>query len=210
MERSEKVLADHPVNQVRRSRGELPATTIWLFWGTGAIPDMPSFQQVYGLNAAMTSGVDLLRGLARIMGMTILELPGVTDGLDNDYASQINGALKALKQQDMVVIHVESPDEAGHSGNVDEKVRAIESIDREMVGRLLTWFGSDLRVLIMPDHPTSIKTRTHTADPVPFLFWGSGFRANGALRFSESEGRKTNLIIDPGYNIMEKLIQRGA
>jgi 2,3-bisphosphoglycerate-independent phosphoglycerate mutase len=206
MQRSEKVLENHPVNRNRRSRGELPATTIWLFWGTGAIPDMPPFKQVYGLNAAMTSGVDLLRGIAGMMGMTILELPGVTDGLDNDYAGQINGALAALKRQDMIVVHVESPDEAGHGGSVEEKIRAIENIDREIVGRLLAWREDGLRVLVMPDHPTPIKTRTHNADPVPFLFWGSGIRTNGASRFIESEGRKTNLIIDPGYNIMKRFI----
>ncbi len=209
MKRSEKVLLDHPVNKDRRTRGELPATTIWLFWGTGEITDMPPFQQVYGVKAAMTSGVDLLRGLAGMMGMTILELPGVTDGLDNDYATQIEGALAALQQHDLIVVHIESPDEAGHGGSIDEKVKAIESIDREIAGRLLAWHEYDLRVLIMPDHPTPIETRTHSADPVPFLLWGPGFKTNGALRLSEFEGYKTNLIIDPGYNIMEKLIQRG-
>ena len=206
MQRSEKVLENHPVNRARRSRGELPATTVWLFWGTGSIPAMPPFKQVYGLEAAMTSGVDLLRGLAQMMGMRVLELPGVTDGLDNDYAGQINGALQALDQQDMVVVHVEAPDEAGHGGSTEEKVRAIESIDSEIVGRLLAWCEDGLRVLVMPDHPTPIKTRTHNADPVPFLFWGSGIKSNGAVRFIESEGRKTDLIIDPGYNIMKRFI----
>ena len=206
MQRSEKVLENHPVNKARRSRGELPATTVWLFWGTGSIPAMPPFKQVYGLEVAMTSGVDLLRGLAQMMGMRVLELPGVTDGLDNDYAGQINGALQALDQQDMVVVHVEAPDEAGHGGSTEEKVRAIESIDSEIVGRLLAWCEDDLRVLVMPDHPTPIKTRTHNADPVPFLFWGSGIKSNGAIRFIESEGSKTDLIIDPGYNIMKRFI----
>jgi 2,3-bisphosphoglycerate-independent phosphoglycerate mutase len=210
MRRSEKVLENHPVNRARRSRGELPATTIWLFWGTGSIPDMPPFKQVYGLEAAMTSGVDLLRGLAGMMGMTVLELPGVTDGLDNDYTAQVNGALAALGRHDLVVVHVESPDEAGHGGSIEEKVAAIESIDREIVGRLSAWGETDLRVLVMPDHPTPIKTRTHNADPVPFLFWGPGIKSGGSTRFTESEGLKTNLIIDPGYNIMKRFIQRGT
>jgi 2,3-bisphosphoglycerate-independent phosphoglycerate mutase len=210
MKRSETVLENHPVNQNRHSRHELPATTIWLFWGTGSIPDMPSFKKVYGLEVAMTSGVDLLRGLARMMGMKVLELPGVTDGLDNDCAGQVNGALQALKQHDMVVVHVEAPDEAGHGGSIDEKTRAIEKIDREIVNRLLAYHEDGLRVLIMPDHPTPIKTRTHNADPVPFLFWGSGIKTNGALRLTESEGRKTDLKIDTGYTIMERFIQRGT
>ncbi len=110
MQRSEAVLREHPVNLDRQSRGELPATTIWLFWGTGLIPDMPSFRQVYGLSGAMTSGVDLLRGLAQMADMEILEIQGVTDGQDNDYTAQVTGALSALDRHDLVVIHIETPD----------------------------------------------------------------------------------------------------
>ena len=208
MARSEEALRDHPVNVERVSRGEIAATQIWLAWGSGEAPDMPPYRQVYGLNAAMTAGVDLLRGLARMAGMTILDIDGVTDGLDNDCVAQATGALEALEKHDMVVIHIEAPDEAGHTGSIDEKVAAIEMIDREVVGRLGSWQKDALRVLIMPDHPTPIEARTHTDDPVPFLLWGPGFVSNGAKRFTEAEAGKTGLFIDPGYNIMSQLIER--
>lgn len=205
MRRSEVMLRGHPVNVARQSRGEIPATTIWLFWGTGLIPDMPPFRQVYGLSGAMTSGVDLLRGLAQMAGMEILEIPGVTDGQDNDYTAQVVGALAALDRHDLVVIHIESPDEAGHSGSVEEKVQAIERIDSDVLSKIRSWHGDELRLLVMPDHPTPVEIRTHCPDPVPFLLWGSVFTANGAKRFTEAEAKKTGLFIDPGYNIMSKL-----
>lgn len=202
MSRSEAVLQNHPVNIRRQARGEVPATMIWLFWGSGQIPDMPPFAQVYGLKAAMTSGVDLLRGLARMMGMAVLDIPGVTDGLDNDYTAQATGAVAAFGQHEAVVTHIEAPDEAAHAGSIDEKIEAIQKIDREVVSRLRAWQGDTLRVLVMPDHPTPIPTQTHSPEPVPFLLWGPGFTANGARRFTEPEGHKTGLLIDPGYNIM--------
>ena len=209
MSRSEAVLQNHPVNIRRRAHGEVPATMLWLFWGSGQIPDMPSFKQVYGLTAAMTSGVDLLRGLAQMMGMTVLDIAGVTDGLDNDYRAQATGALAALKQHEVVVIHIEAPDEAAHAGSIDEKIEAIQRIDQEVVSRLRAWRGETRRVLVIPDHPTPILTQTHSPDPVPFLLWGPGFKANGASRFTEAEAQKMGLLIDPGYNIMSRLTRRG-
>ncbi len=206
MARSEAVLRDHPVNVERQARGDVPATMIWLFWGSGRIPDIPAFKQVYGLDAAMTSGVDLLRGLASMMGMEILDISGVTDGLDNDYAAQAAGALKALNDHALVVIHIEAPDEAAHTGSIDDKIEAIQRVDREVIGRLRSWQADNLRVLIMPDHATPIKIRTHIDDPVPFLLWGTGFTANGAKRFTEAEAKNTEVFIEEGYNIMERLI----
>ncbi len=208
MKRSEGVLRDHPVNIKRRNNGDIPSTMIWLFWGSGRVPDMPAFRQVYGLDAVVTSGVDLLRGLARMAGMGVLEIAGVTDGQDNDYSAQAAGALHALDKHDLVVIHIEAPDEASHSGSVDDKVEAIQRVDREVVGQLRSWRGDALRLLVMPDHPTPIKVRTHVAEPVPFMLWGVGFTANGAKRFTESEAKSTGLFIDPGYNIMGRLIER--
>ncbi len=205
MRRSEAVLKEHPVNIARRRRGELPATTIWLFWGTGQIPDMPPFKKAYGLSGAMTSGVDLLRGLAQMASMDILKIKGVTDGPDNDYVAQAAGAMAVLDKHDLVVIHIESPDEAGHSGLVEEKVKAIERIDSEVIGKIRSRKG-DLRLLVMPDHPTPIEIRTHYPDPVPFLLWGSGFKTNGAQRFTEAEAKRTGLFLDPGYIIMSKLL----
>ncbi|MCL0057793.1 hypothetical protein M1N05_01815 [Dehalococcoidales bacterium] len=208
MSRSEMVLRDHPVNVARESRGALPATMIWLFWGSGKVPDMPSFKQIYALNAAMTSGVDLLRGLARMIGMEVLDIPGVTDGLDNDYAAQVTGALKALKGYDLVVIHIEAPDEAAHIGSIEDKIEAIQRIDREVLSQLRSWRPDSLRLLVMPDHSTPIKVQTHTDDPVPFMLWGAGFTANGAKRFTEAEAKSTGFFIEQGYNIMSRLIGR--
>jgi 2,3-bisphosphoglycerate-independent phosphoglycerate mutase len=202
MKRSEAVLKDHPVNIKRVSRGDIPATSIWLFWGSGRAPEMPKFKEVYGLSAALTSGVDLLRGLARMVGIKVLDIPGVTDGLDNDYSAQADGALEALKQYELVVIHIEAPDEAAHGGLIDDKIEAIQKVDSEVISRL----RGGLRVLVLPDHPTPIKVQTHTGEPVPFLLWGEGFRANGAERFTEAEAKNTGLFIENGYNIIKRLI----
>jgi 2,3-bisphosphoglycerate-independent phosphoglycerate mutase len=206
MARSEEVIKSHPVNIARKSRGDLPATTIWLFWGSGRVPAMPAFKKVYGLKAAMTSGVDLLRGLAKMSGMTLLDIKGVTDGPDSDNVAQAAGALEALKKHDLVVIHIEAPDEAGHVGDVKGKAGAIQKIDAEVVSHLRSWRGGDLRVLIMPDHPTPITVRTHTPDPVPFLLWGKGVTPNGAKRFTEAEAKNTGVFMEEGYKIMGKLV----
>ena len=206
MTRSEAVLRDHPVNIERRSRRDIPATTIWLFWGSGQVSDMPPFKQIYGLDAAVTAAVDVLRGLARMMGMDILDIPGVSDGLDNDYDAQVAGALEALREHDLVVIHIEATDEAAHEGSIDDKIEAIQRVDNEVVARLRFWQAGGLRVLIMPDHPTPIKLQTHTADPVPFMLWGTGFPANGAQRFTEAGAKSTGLFIDEGYKIMGRLV----
>ncbi len=205
MRSGESVLKDHPVNNTRRGRGQLPATGIWLFWGSGQLPPVPSFKKAYGRSAALTSGVDLLRGLAKMTGMKILDIKGVTDGPDSDNAAQVSGALEALKKTELVVIHIEAPDEAGHSGSSEEKVKAIENIDQEVVGRLGRYNG-DLRVLVMPDHPTPVTVRTHTPDPVPFLIWGKGVKANGAKRFTEAEAKSTGVFIGEGYRIMGRLL----
>ena len=202
---SEAALKEHPVNVERQARGDIPATMIWLFWGSGRIPEMPPFKQVYGLDAAMTSGVGLLNGLARMTGMEELNIPGVTDSLDNDYAAQVSEALKSLGRHDLVVIHVEAPDEAGHGGSIDNKVEAIHRVDGEMVSRIRNWDLDTLRVLIMPDHPTPIKIQTHSDEPVPFVLWGDGFMPNGASRFTEAEAKKAGIYIDEGYNIMSRL-----
>jgi 2,3-bisphosphoglycerate-independent phosphoglycerate mutase len=205
MARSVEVLRDHPVNKTRQSRGEPPATMIWLFWGSGEIPELPSFKKVYGLSAALTSGVDLLRGLAKMARIKNLDIPGVTDGMDNDCAAQVAGALKALDKHDLVVIHIEAPDEAAHGGHIDDKIKAIERVDKEVMGRLLSYNRDSLRVLAMPDHATPIEVRTHVADPVPFMLWGSGFKAVSAKAFSEKEAKSTGIFIKDGYTIMRKL-----
>jgi 2,3-bisphosphoglycerate-independent phosphoglycerate mutase len=207
MTRSELVLRDHPVNIERRARGDIPATMIWLFWSSGKIPDIPAFKEAYELDAAVTSGVDIMRGLARMTGVEVLDIPGVTGDLNNDYAAQANGAMEALLRYDMVVIHVEATDEAAHAGLVKDKIKAIQMVDKEIVARLRSWDKGALRVLILPDHATPIEVQTHVADPVPFILWGPGFTASGAKRFTETEAKGTGVFIKEGYNIMVKLIE---
>jgi 2,3-bisphosphoglycerate-independent phosphoglycerate mutase len=205
MEKSKAVLKEHRVNVERKARGDIPATMIWLFWGSGRIPEMPPFKKAYGLNAAMTSGVDLLRGLAQMADMKVLDIPGVTDGPDNDYVAQATGALKALEKYDLVVVHIEAPDEAAHAGLIDDKVEALQIIDKEVVSRIRSSNPGELRVLVLPDHPKPIKIQTHTDEPVPFMLWGSGFDSNGAKKFTEAEAKNAGIFIDDGYKIMNKL-----
>jgi len=207
MARTEVMLRSHPINIERRTRGDIPAMMIWLFWGSGKIPDMPAFKEIYGLDAALTSGVDILRGLAKMVGMEVLNIPGVSDGLDNDYAAQVTGALEVLKEYDLVVIHVEAPDEAGHAGSIDDKIEAIQRADKEIVSWLRSWDKDTLRVLVMPDHATPIEVQTHVGDPVPFILWGPGFTANGAKRFTEAEAKGTSVFIEDGYSIILRLIK---
>lgn len=204
MFRSREVLEDHPVNQARRRRGEIPASMVWLFWPSGEIPELVPFQKRYGFRAAMTSGVDLLRGLAKMAGLTVLEIKGVTAGTDNDYTAQAGGALRALDDHDMVVVHIESPDESGHAGSIDDKILAIEAIDREVISRFRSFAKKGWRLLIMPDHPTPIAIRTHCSDPVPFLVWGDGFISNGARAYSEAEGKRSGIFIEAGHTLMDR------
>ena len=209
MARSESVLRDHPINLQRRARGHVPATMIWLFWGSGKIPHMPAFREVYGLDAAVISGVDIVRGLARMTGIDVLDIAGVTGDLNNDYVTQATCVLEALARYDMVVAHVEATDEAAHAGSVKDKVDAIQKTDKEIVSRLRSWDKDALRVLILPDHATPIETRTHVADSVPFVLWGPGFTPpsrDGAKRFTEAEARGAGTLIDEGYDIMRRLI----
>ncbi len=205
MERSVQILAEHPVNKARIARGELPATMLWLFWGSGKTVDMPDFKELYGLKAAVTSAVDVLKGLGRMMGMDLLEIPGVKDGLDNDFTAQTRGALNALRDHDLVVIHIEATDEAAHIGSVEDKVAAIQRIDKEVLSQIRNFMPGELRVLVTPDHPTPIRTRTHSSEPVPFVLWGPGIKPNGAKRLTEREAKATGFFVDDGYNMMKRL-----
>jgi 2,3-bisphosphoglycerate-independent phosphoglycerate mutase len=168
---------------------------------------MPAFKEAYGLDAAVTSGVDIMRGLARMTGLEVLDIPGVTGDLNNDYAAQAIGAMEALVRYDMAVIHVEATDEAAHAGLVKDKIEAIQRVDKEIVSRLRSWNRDALRVLILPDHATPIEVQTHVADYVPFILWGPGFTASEAKRFTEAEAKGTGVFIKEGYNIMRRLIE---
>jgi 2,3-bisphosphoglycerate-independent phosphoglycerate mutase len=211
MERAREVLRRSPVNARRAGRGQLPATDIWPFWPGKAPSGMVPFEKARGVRGAMTSGVDLLNGLAVLAGMTRLHVAGVSDGPDNDYAAQAEGGLAALAEHDVVIIHVEAPDEAGHAGDAAAKVAAIEAIDREIVSRVraaAARFARDggLRILAMPDHPTPVATKTHAREPVPFVLAGPGIAANGADRYDESAAAATRLTLEPGHLVMDRLL----
>ncbi len=207
VERARPLLQRSEFNRRRIAAGQHPVTDLWPFWPGAAPKSIAPFALKRGISSAMTSGVDLLNGLAVLVGMDRLEIAGVTGDSDNDYAAQAEGALDALGDHDLVVIHVESPDEEGHAGDVGAKVAAIEAIDREVMSRVIAYAsGQEVRVLAMPDHPTPIPIKTHVGEPVPFLIWGPGVRANGALAFSEVEADSTGLVLDPGHQVMDALI----
>jgi 2,3-bisphosphoglycerate-independent phosphoglycerate mutase len=208
MERARGVLAASETNRARAARGELHATDIWPFWPGAAPKGLRPFAEARGIRAALTSGVDLLNGLAVLFGIDRLHIEGVTDGSDTDYAAQADGALAALAEHDLVVIHVESPDEEGHAGDISGKIAAIEAIDREVVGRIRA-HDRPLRVLCMPDHPTPIVLKTHVGEPVPFVVHGPGIVGNGARAFSERAAAETGLVVDPGRLVMDVLLAPG-
>jgi len=205
MERARGVLAGSAANVARAARGEIAATDIWPFWPGVAPGGLVPFSELRGRSAAMTSGVDLLNGLAVLFGFDRLEIAGVSDGADNDYSAQIAGGLAALEDHDVVIVHVESPDEEGHAGDMAGKIAAIEAIDRLMVSRISEYPG-ELRVLCTPDHPTPIELKTHVGEPVPFVLSGPGVAHNGAAAYSEAEAGATGLLLDPGHGVMGLLL----
>jgi 2,3-bisphosphoglycerate-independent phosphoglycerate mutase len=207
MRDAHEVLATLPENVDRRARGDLPCTDIWPFWPGVAPAGLQPFSEMRGKRAAITSGVDLLNGLAVLTGIDRLDIHGVTDGSDTDYAAQAEGALAALDDHDVVVIHIESPDEEGHAGDAARKIAAIEAIDREVVSRVRARMADgDTRVLAMPDHPTPVSTKTHVGEPVPFVIAGAGVERNGAIRYDESAATATGLMVDPGRGVMDLLL----
>jgi len=184
MERAEEIFADHPVNRRRLKEGNLPATGIWP-WSGGKKPSLALFQEKYGLSGGMISAVDLLRGIACLAGMEVIDVPGATGFLDTDYEAKARYAVEALDRLDFVYVHVEAPDEAGHMGSVEEKVRAIERLD-EAIGIVLD--RPDTTIAVLPDHPTPVRYKTHTMDPVPFALLGKG--SDGVAAFSERDAAK--------------------
>ena len=187
MEAARPVLERHQVNRRRIAAGKRPANAIWL-WGQGPAPAMPSFAEKYGLSGAMISAVDLLKGIGRYAGLEVIDVPGATGNIDTNYQGKVDAALEALKSRDFVYLHIEAPDEAGHEGEIDLKVRAIELFDEKVVGPVLQALeksGEDWRVLLMPDHATPISIKTHSSDPVPFTIAGSGIEPDEVERFDE-------------------------
>ena len=185
------ILARHPVNLKRVAAGKRPANAIWL-WGQGPAPAMPAFSELHGLRGAMISAVDLLKGIGVYAGLEVINVPGATGTIDTNYAGKVQAALNALHRLDFVYLHIEAPDEAGHEGDLVQKVRAIELFDQKAVGPLIEGLkdsGEDWRVLLLPDHATPISTKTHSRDPVPFAIMGTGIEADDVERFDEQSAK---------------------
>lgn len=206
MDATRAVLSDHDVNRVRRDLGENPATQIWL-WGQGTKPSLPPLAETHGVRAAVISAVDLVRGIARLAGCDVLDVPGATGYFDTDYAAKGRHACRALDDHDLVVVHVEATDEAGHNGLVEEKVRALERIDEAILGPLLETLPrhGPSRLLVCPDHPTPLDKRTHTADPVPFAAFGEGIPASGRP-YSERDAAETGVYLPEGHRLLDCLL----
>jgi len=207
MERARPILENSAVNRCRADSGRPPVTDVWPFWPGAAPQSITPFAKRWGVTSAMTSGVDLLGGLAVLVGMDRLDIAGVTGDSNNDYAAQAEGAIAALVDHDLVVIHVESPDEEGHAGDRIAKIAAIEAIDSEVMSRVIRRAkAGDVRVLAMPDHATPIPLKTHVGESVPFLIWGPGVDSNHADGFNEIDAYAAGLVLDPGRQVMDTLL----
>jgi 2,3-bisphosphoglycerate-independent phosphoglycerate mutase len=202
MDRSASVLAGSARNQERTGPGELPATQTWL-WGQGRTPAFEPFVQRFGKTAAVITAVDLLRGMGRLLGWKIVDVPGATGYLDTDYAAKGRYAIETLRDVDLVVVHVEASDEASHEGDADKKVEALERIDADIVGPVHRYLESqgDYRLLICPDHPTFLRTKTHSHGPVPFALCGTGVTRDATTTYNELSAEGSALAL-PGHELM--------
>jgi len=210
MQDSREILDNHEINHVRLDLKENPANMIWL-WGQGKKPDMPKFKDKFGLSGSVISAVDLIKGLGRILGLEVINVPGATGYYDTDYLAKAKAAIKSLKKNDFVFVHVEAPDEAGHNGDLREKLTAIERFDQLVVGPLLEYCKTkdNFRIMVLPDHATPIALRTHTAETIPFEIYGKDIPAQNFLNYSEKEAQKSELYFENGYQLMEYFIHGG-
>lgn len=209
MEESGPLFAEHPVNVARRAAGQLPATNIWL-WGLGCTPRLEPFQKLYGVQGTMITAVDLLRGLAALIGWKKIEVPGATGYTDTDYAAKGRHAVEALNTTELICVHVEATDEASHEGDTQAKVKALEEIDRHIVAPLhdaLKQHG-DYRILISPDHPTPIRLKTHNHGAVPFTICGKGIVKDGAATYDEVAAGQSSSAYDDGWRLMGAFLKK--
>lgn len=208
MNTARDLLARHDVNLVRSDLGENPVTDIWL-WGQGRLPSLPTFQSRYGRSAAAIAAVDLIRGIALASGMELIDVPGATGYIDTDYVAKGRAAVAALDDFDLVVVHIEAPDEAGHQGDAGAKVEALERIDTDIVGPVLERLRREKqwRILVAPDHPTPVEKRIHTSEPPPFCLAGTAVTTVLNRPFSEQNAAMSDLQIDPGCELMEYFLR---
>ena len=209
MSRSAAVFADHPVNVARRRRGQPPATSVWL-WGQGSRPKLTPFEKLHGRRGAMITAVDLLRGLAKLIGWRRIDVPGATGYTDTDYAAKGRYAIETLKDTDIVFVHVEAPDEASHEGDTQAKVKALEEIDRHIVAPLHAALkpggeigtGDGYRILITPDHRTPLRTKTHAHGAVPLAIAGAGIEPDAAKTYDDPTADASDLVFEEGWRMM--------
>jgi 2,3-bisphosphoglycerate-independent phosphoglycerate mutase len=208
MKDSHEILEKQEINLVRIDLKENPANMIWL-WGQGMKSAMPKFSEKYGLGGSVISAVDLIKGLGRILGLDVINVPGATGYYDTDYEGKARAALKSLETKDFVYVHIEAPDEAGHNGDLREKILAIERFDQMVVGVILKAFKrkKNFRILVLPDHATPISVRTHTSEPVLFGVFGRGITGRGFSDYSEKEAAKSDLYFENGFELMEYFIR---
>lgn len=209
MMKSQGILREHPVNMQRKKEGHPPTTSIWL-WGEGVRPSLPTFQELYGLSGSVVAAVDLVKGLGICAGLKPVTVQGATGAVVTNFAGKIEAALQCLRQgDDFVYVHIESPDEAGHQGNLETKIWSIEQVDQQVIGPLLENLASfeHIRVLVMPDHPTPIRIRTHSSDPVPYLLFDSKQpNLSGPQTYDEVSARE-GLFINEGHHLMRYFIK---
>ena len=209
MEASKPILGDHRVNKKRQAAGHRQATTIWL-WGQGKAPALPSLTRRFGIKGGVISAVDIVNGLGVYAGLERVYVPGITGFLDTNYRGKGEYGVASLEKNDFVFIHVEAIDEAGHMGDVEKKIQAIEDFDEKVVGTVLKGMAQrkDWRVLLMPDHPTAIALKTHVAEPVPFvLFSAAEPRNNGSVGYNEKDAVKTGVVAKQAFKLMEALVE---
>ena len=209
MAASQAILADHPVNQSRQARGQRRATSIWL-WGQGRAPALPPLTKRFGIKGGVISAVDIIHGLGVYAGLQRIDVPGITGFLDTNYRGKGEYGVKSLENNDFVFIHVEATDEAGHMGDVEKKIQALEDFDEKVVGTVLKGMAhrKDWRVLLMPDHPTAIALKTHVSDPVPFVLYSPQEpRNNGSVGYNENDAATTGVVAKQAFKLMEALIE---
>ena len=211
MIKSYDILKDHPVNLKRRAEGKNEANSIWL-WGEGRKPMLQNFKEKNGVSAAIVSAVDLLKGIGICAGAITPEVAGATGYLDTDFEAKTYAGIEAFKNGiDLVYLHFEAPDECGHRGEYENKIKAIEEIDRRSLKIMLEYLencGEDYRILIMPDHPTPLETKTHSSAAVPYLIYDSGDKKSGVESFTENSALSTGIYVEHGPDIMEKLLKK--
>ena len=209
MEASKALLADHPINQRRAAERKRKASSIWL-WGQGRAPALPSLTQRFGIRGGVISAVDIIHGLGVYAGLERIAVPGITGFLDTNYRGKGEYGVNSLEKNDFVFIHVEAIDEAGHMGDVEKKIQALEDFDEKVVGTVIQRMAhrKDWRVLLMPDHPTAIALKTHVADPVPFVLYSAAEpRDNGKVGYNERDAAKTGIVAKQAFKLMEALIE---